>query len=117
MTQTKLKKKRLGYYAGEKLASLTENQIMNLKREASLEAVELFFIIAVLSAKETFYDLTDNESMEKMLQKMAKVINMLDNKEVTLDTLINVVDGETGLLYDRTNRVWKNTQKNNQIVF
>ena len=30
MTQTKLKKKRLGYYAGEKLASLTENQIMNL---------------------------------------------------------------------------------------
>lgn len=111
------KKKRLGYYAGEKLSTLTENQLFNLKKEASLEAVETFFVIAALAAKETFYDLVDNESMEKMIKKLAYVINALDKGEVTMNTLINVVDAETGLFYDAKNKRWINKERDNQVIF
>lgn len=110
------KKKRLGYYAGEKLSTLTENQLLNLKKEASLEAVETFFIVAALAAKETFYDLVDNESMEKMIKKLAYIINAIDKGDVTINTLINVVDAETGLFYDIKNRKWINKVKDNKII-
>lgn len=110
------KKKRLGYYAGEKLSTLTENQLLNLKKEASLEAVETFFIVAALAAKETFYDLVDNESMEKLIKKLAYIINAIDKGDVTINTLINVVDAETGLFYDVKNRKWINKVKDNKII-
>lgn len=110
------KKKRLGYYAGEKLSTLTENQLFNLKKEASLEAVETFFIVAALAAKETFYDLVDNESMEKLIKKLAYIINAIDKGDVTINTLINVVDAETGLFYDVKNRKWINKVKDNKII-
>ncbi len=114
---TTKKKKRLGYYAGEKLATLTENQVKNLKREATLEAVETFFIVAALATKETFYDLISNEKMVELLKRLAYITNAIGKGEVQLSTLINVLDAETGLLYDESKGIWINREKDNEIIF
>lgn len=110
------KKKRLGYYAGEKLATLSENQVAYLKKEAAHDAVETLFIIAVLACKDVFNDEATTPKLEKMIKRMQCLLVKNGSNEVTLSTLANVIDAETNLKYDSYSGTWTNTKTKEQII-
>lgn len=103
--------KNFGFYAGEKLKSLTNNQLYNLKQEAAQIACEEMFIIAVQAMKDTFRDDISTEQMEYFLKRLQYLLNSIGEGKVSLSTLINVIEAENNIKYNSSKKEWYNLDK------
>ena len=103
--------KKFGFYAGEKLKSLTNNQLYNLKQEAAQIACEEMFVIAVQAMKDTFKDNISNEQMEYFLKRLQYLLNCIGQQKVSISTLINVIEAENNTKYDSNKKEWYNLDK------
>ena len=103
--------KKFGFYAGEKLRSLTNNQLHNLKQEAAQIACEEMFIIAIQAMKDTFKDAVSNEQIECFLKRLQYLINKVGNHTILLSTLVNVIEAENNIKYDANKKEWYNLDK------
>lgn len=104
-------KKKLGFYAGEKLKSLTNNQLSHLKQDCAQLACEEMFIIAVQAMKDIFNDNISNEQMELFIKRLQYLLNELGKGNVQLSTLANVIDAENNIRYDFNSKEWFNLEK------
>ena len=103
--------KKFGFYAGEKLKSLTNNQLYNLKQEAAQIACEEMFVISVQAMKDTFKDNISNEQMEYFLKRLQYLLNCIGQQKVSISTLINVIEAENNIKYDSNKKEWYNLDK------
>ena len=103
--------KKFGFYASEKLKSLTNNQLDNLKQEAAQIACEEMFIIAVQAMKDTFKDDISTEQMEYFLKRLQYLLNCIGQRKVSLSTLVNVIEAENNIKYDSNKKEWYNLDK------
>ena len=103
--------KKFGFYAGEKLKSLTSNQLYNLKQETAQIACEEMFVIAVQAMKDTFKDNISNEQMEYFLKRLQYLLNCIGQQKVSISTLINVIEAENNIKYDVNKKEWYNLDK------
>lgn len=103
--------KKFGFYAGEKLKSLTNNQLSNLKQEAAEIACEEMFVIAVQAMKDTFRDDISTEQMEYFLKRLQYLLVAIGEGKVSLSTLINVIEAENNIKYDSNKKEWYNLDK------
>ena len=103
--------KKFGFYAGEKLKSLTNNQLYNLKQEAAQIACEEMFIIAVQAMKDTFKNDIYTEQMEYFLKRLQYLLNCIGQRKVSLSTLVNVIEAENNIKYDSNKKEWYNLDK------
>ncbi len=103
--------KKFGFYAGEKLKSLTNNQLYNLKQETAQIACEEMFVIAVQAMKDTFKDNISNEQMEYFLKRLQYLLNCIGQQKVSISTLINVIEAENNIKYDANKKEWYNLDK------
>ncbi len=103
--------KKFGFYAGEKLKSLTNNQLNNLKQETAQIACEEMFVIAVQAMKDTFKDNISNEQMEYFLKRLQYLLNCVGQQKVSISTLINVIEAENNIKYDADKKEWYNLDK------
>lgn len=103
--------KKFGFYAGEKLKSLTNNQLNNLKQETAQIACEEMFVIAVQAMKDTFQDNISNEQMEYFLKRLQYLLNCIGQQKVSISTLINVIEAENNIKYDADKKEWYNLDK------
>mgnify|MGYP006886749042 FL=1 len=103
--------KKFGFYAGEKLKSLTNNQLNNLKQETAQIACEEMFVIAVQAMKDTFKDNISNEQMEYFLKRLQYLLNCVGQQKVLISTLINVIEAENNIKYDADKKEWYNLDK------
>lgn len=103
--------KKFGFYAGEKLKSLTNNQLYNLKQETAQIACEEMFVIAVQAMKDTFKDSISNEQMEYFLKRLQYLLNCIGQQKVSISTLINVIEAENNIKYDANKKEWYNLDK------
>ena len=103
--------KKFGFYAGEKLKSLTNNQLYNLKQETAQIAGEEMFVIAVQAMKDTFKDNISNEQMEYFLKRLQYLLNCIGQQKVSISTLINVIEAENNIKYDANKKEWYNLDK------
>lgn len=109
--KTIAKGKKFGFYATEKLKSLTNNQLNNLKQESAQIACEEMFIIAVQAMKDTFRDDISNEQMEYFIKRLYYLLNSIGTGKVSLSTLANVIEAENNIKYDFKNKEWTNLEK------
>lgn len=105
--------KKFGFYAGEKLKSLTNNQLNNLKQEAAQIACEEMFVIAIQAMKDTFKEDISNEQVEFFLKRLKHLIDCIGEHKVSLNTLINVIEAENNISYDSNRKEWYNLNKIN----
>ena len=103
--------KKFGFYAGEKLKSLTNNQLYNLKQETAQIACEEMFVIAVQAMKDTFKDSVSNEQMEYFLKRLQYLLNCIGQQKVSISTLINVIEAENNIKYNANKKEWYNLDK------
>lgn len=103
--------KKFGFYAGEKLKSLTNNQLYNLKQETAQIACEEMFVIAVQAMKDTFKDNISNDQMEYFLKRLQYLLNCIGQQKVSISTLINVIEAENNIKYDANKKEWYNLDK------
>lgn len=106
-----VKTKKLGFYAGEKLKSLTDNQLANLKQQCCELACEEMFVIAIQAVKDVFRDNVSNEQMEQFIIRLQQLLCYIGDGTVSLSTLHNCIDAENGIKYDPDAREWLNVTK------
>lgn len=103
-------KKRLGYYAGEKLSTLTENQVEFLKSQACLDAADLLMVVSVSAAKRIFKDNASNPKLQQYIIELAKLLEDVGDGKISLDMLVADLEALSSIKYDFENREWTNVK-------
>lgn len=75
---------------------LEEKQI----HKAATKAVHHSFVIAMYAVKEVFKDRASNPKMEDFILKMFKIWDKIGDGEVSIQTIADCVEMETGIKYD-----------------
>ena len=104
-------KKRLGYYAGEKLSTLTENQVEFLKNQACLDAADLLMVVSVAAVKRVFKNTASNPKLEQYIIELASLLEDVGDDKVSLDVLVADLEAMSSIRYDFKNREWTNMKR------
>ena len=104
-------KKRFGYYAGEKLNNLTENQVEYLKNQACLDAAETLMVASVYAAKRVFKTAATNPKLEQYIVELVKVIEDIGDDKVSMNALVADLEALSSIKYDFKNREWTNMKR------
>lgn len=105
------KEKKFGYYASEKLASLSENQVHHLEAEAAQMAAERVVVVSAWVAKKIFKDNASNPKMEEYLLLLLRTLTRITDGEVSINALAGDIEAMCKIKYNQKTGEWLNLRR------
>jgi hypothetical protein len=68
--------------------------------DAATIAVQHGFALALYSAKDVFKERASNPKLEAMIVKMMELWDKIGDKKVSIQTIVDSIETETGIQYD-----------------
>lgn len=102
------KAKRLGYFAGEKLNSLTQNQLEHLQELATADATDRLIVVSAWAAKRVFKEYASNPKMEEYLIAVLSTLQSVGEGKVSTNALAADIEALCKIKYDDKDGIWYN---------
>ncbi len=104
-------KKRFGHYATQRLKSLSEDQLDNLRNTAAMEAADRIVIASAEAAKKVFKENASNPKMEEFITTLLSLLELIGIGEITLTAVAADLEATCKLKYDFETLTWTNLKQ------
>lgn len=94
------KTKRLGYFAGEKLNSLTQNQMDHLLQLATADATERLLVVSAWAAKKIFKENASNPKIEDYLILLMDTLTKIGENKVSTNAIAGDLEALCKIKWD-----------------
>lgn len=94
------KTRKLGYFAGEKLNSLTQNQMDNLLQLATADATERLLVVSAWAAKKVFKENASNPKIEEYIITLMDTLTKIGEDKVSVNAIAGDLEAMSKIKWD-----------------
>lgn len=109
------KERKFGYYASEKLASLSENQVHHLEAVAAQMAAERVVVVSAWAAKKVFKENASNPKIEEYLLLLLKTLTRITDGEISVNALAGDIEAMCRIKYNQKTGEWINLRRKEDV--